>query len=370
MLKPCKECGAPQVVTGETLWLDNGDIVQKRDQRHRMIFIESENLDPLFRGIEEIIGSSVEHIVIGCVRKSLLTYMRLFISDEVRERVRAGKIGLNDMDAGFRDLARPMGFGRYEFVDMRFEGDEKDFFTVSISEPYSLPMCVAGHIAAMEAILGYDHAATYSDVGQDLYYINAFPHPHPEEFKGRMAMERYEHQDGDLELEGCAACGGPKALSGYRWYLDRGIIMNRFSKRRMAMMSPAELDPVFLELEEELGDAIPRVVVEAQRRFTRTGFYSIDDVADEGDFRAQLALRGLGNLKELNMRRKGARMRLENAVIPLMIVGMMQGVFELAFDVASGVEWEYSDDGSLEIEIAPLNPEKKTSESSLLGGHS
>lgn len=367
MLQSCKECGAPQVVTGETLWLNNGDIVQKRDQRHRLILIESDNLDLLFSGIEEIIGTSIQHVVIGCVRKSLRTYMKLFISEEVREKVHKKELDLKLMDDGFRELAKPMGFGRYEFVDMRYEGSGDDYFTVSITDPYSLPMCVAGHTAAMEAILDYDHAANYSEVSPHFYHINAFPQPHPEEFKGRLAMKLYEHRDGDLVVEACGTCGGPKALTGYKWHLDRGIIMNTYNKRRMAMMSPSELDPIFLELEAELGDAIPRVVVEAQRRFTRTGFYSIDDVVDEGDYRNQLALRGLGNLKELSVRRKGVQMRLENAAIPLMIVGMMQGVFELAFDIDSRTDWEYAEDGTLDIEISPLNQSRNGAGSSIFG---
>ncbi len=72
MLDTCEECGVPRVVTKEYLWLNNGDIVQKRDQRHRIIFSESENLDPLFHGIGDMIGSSVEHMVIACVRRACL----------------------------------------------------------------------------------------------------------------------------------------------------------------------------------------------------------------------------------------------------------------------------------------------------------
>lgn len=52
MANTCEECNAPLVFTGEHLWLNNGDIVQKRDQGHRLVFLESENLDPLIRGIE------------------------------------------------------------------------------------------------------------------------------------------------------------------------------------------------------------------------------------------------------------------------------------------------------------------------------
>jgi hypothetical protein len=80
----------------------------------------------------------------------------------------------------------------------------------------------------------------------------------------------------------------------------------------MAMIGPHELEPVFRGLEEELGDTIPRAVVEAQRRFSSSGFYDHEVVLDEGDFRKQLALRGLGNLRSLEASKRGLNMLLDN----------------------------------------------------------
>ncbi len=353
MIELCEVCHTPLTFTKENSWMDNGDIVQKRDQRHRLVFIESENMDPLFQGIERIIGVPIEHIVINCVRKTLRSYLSLFVSDGVREQVRKKEISLKAIDDGFRELAKPMGSGRYEFVDMRYEGNRDDYFAVSVREPFSVPICVAGHVAAIEAILGYDHGASYTEIEPGAYEITAFPSAHPQEFKGRMSLDHYQRNQGNIELERCEGCGGPKGLAGYRWFLERGIIVNESTKRRMALMSNDELDPIFEELEYELGDTIPRVVVEAQRLFTRTGFYSMDEVTDGGDFRTQLALRGLGNLKEIDVRRKGAGLLIENAVLPLMIVGMMQGVFEMAFNLESEVDWEYTDQCDLRMKITP-----------------
>ena len=59
--------------------------------------------------------------------------------------------------------------------------------------------------------------------------------------------------------------------------LDRGIISSKTTGRRMVIMGPQELDSIFDELRRELGDAIDSVEVEAQRRFTADGFYSIDE---------------------------------------------------------------------------------------------
>jgi hypothetical protein len=63
-LEVCVECGVPDWVTWGQLWLNNGDIVQRGDQGNRLVITESENIDPLFRNIEELIGTPIDHIII------------------------------------------------------------------------------------------------------------------------------------------------------------------------------------------------------------------------------------------------------------------------------------------------------------------
>jgi hypothetical protein len=317
-----------------------------------VIFLECENLDPLFNEIGKIIGMNIEPIVVEAVRRALRAYLKLFISPQTREQVMHKDISLKLVDDGFRELGKPMGYGAYEFSDMRYEGDADDFFTVTISEPFSVPISAASHCAAMEAILDIDWAVTYSQIGDGKYSISAFPSPHPRGFKGRMIIKRYKPFPGDFELKRCPSCGGPKALRRCKWYLQRGVIMNEPLQHRMAVLGAPYLNPIFEELEAELGETISETIVEAQKRFTKTGFYTIRDVEDADDFRVQLALRGLGNLKELHIGKRGVSMLVENVTIPQMVVGMMQGIFETAFDLESRVEWEVSR-GNLRMEITP-----------------
>jgi hypothetical protein len=336
----------------ETLWLNNGDIVQARDKGHRLAFIESENLDPLFENISNIIGLSIQPIVMEAVRNNMRSYLKRFVPPEVRERILRKELSPTEVDKGFMIMAMQMGYGGYRVVETRFEGDSEDYHTVRVSEPFSLPMCAATHCAALEAILGYDHSVSYSQVGPQTYNLVAFPFPQPRALKGRLYSQRYEPKEGDFELEKCPTCGAPKAMSACEWFFERGVIMNKPLKRRMAFVGPVELEPIFAELEAELGETIPRIVVEAQRRFTRTGFYSIQDVQSEGDFRVQLAVRGLGNLQELKINRRGLHMLVANATLPLIVGGVMQGIFEMAFDLETEVEWEVSR-GNLRMELLP-----------------
>ena len=351
--KLCPECAVPEIFTSEHLWLDNGEVVQASNERNRVAFFECENVDPLFENLSELIGMSIEPIVMEIVQRGLRAYLSSFIPDLVRQRIKSGEMDLKSFDDAFRDLARPIGYGNYQFVEMRFKQDKDDYFTVSIEEPYSLLLCVASHAAAMEAILGYDHGVTYTEVSPGVHNITAFPAEHPKEFRGRMRALYHEHVPGDIQLERCRTCGSPIALSNYKWYPDRGVVLNTVNGRRMALMGGALPDLLFEELETELDESIGRNVVEAQRRFAKTGFYSIEEMGDESNLRTQFALRGLGNLKEIKMGRKGVHVRLDNATLHHLVVGLIQGLFELAFDIDSDVEWEFSENGDLDLDVTP-----------------
>jgi len=105
---------------------------------------------------------------------------------------------------------------------------------------------------------------------------------------------------------------------------------------------------------KKLGVILPVVVIETQRRFTRSGFYNIEEITDGERWRNQLILRGMGNLKEYEISPKGLRFRLDNACMHLLVLGMVQGLYERAFEKESSVQWELSEEGVLQAEISPL----------------
>jgi len=351
-INTCPECGVPEYITSEHLWDDSGLIVQKRDQRHIVTFIENDNLDAIFRGVEDIIGASIEPIILNTRRRAGRAYMDRLIPKGVRELVQKRELELKPLIEAFFTVGHVLGYGRFELVDYRYEQDDNDFFTVRIEKPYSILLGSVDPAAAFEALIGSELGFTYEEVSKDVFDIKAFRASHPDEYKGRLQMKLYEHKPGDIELESCPSCGGPAALSSFKWDLEKGLIYHGHTERRMVFFAPTVLDAVFAELERELGESIPGAVVEAQRRFAR-GFYSPEDIGDEASFRTALALRGIGNLRELEMAPGGLRLRLDNAAMHLLVVGLAQGIFERAFDVQSGVEWESSEEGDLQVEVSP-----------------
>lgn len=112
------------------------------------------------------------------------------------------------------------------------------------------------------------------------------------------------------------------------------------------------LEPIFEELEAEFGNSVSEAIVEAQRRFTKSGFFHVE-IENEAVVRTELALRGLGNLKGLVYSSQGLHIRLENAVLPWILVGIAQGLYEISCGSESNVKWELREEGNLEIEVTP-----------------
>jgi len=351
-LKPCPECKVPEYISREHSWLDNGDIVQSREEWHRMLFIETAGIDPLFRGIEEIVGESIEHIVITAQRRAVRMYLSQFISEETRELVKTKRVPLKPLAEAIGDIARLTGYGDYRYIDMRYELDDDDYYTVSIKEPFSLPMAVASFMATIEMLTGRDLGATYRETSPGEYSITVFPSEHPQELREKMWLRYYYPVKGDCELDKCRSCGAPLGLSEYRWDPERGVIEGIPSGRRMIIIGWQNLEPIFNQLEAEGGSQVMRAVIEAQRRFTADGFYH-QDIRDLSAMRKELAIRGLGNLKKLDFGMEGLHVLMENAVFAPVMVGLFQGLHDMHSGSGSQVEWRYSEEGALEVWVSP-----------------
>ncbi len=350
-IERCPACGAPSQFTGNHLWLAGGVIVQANDREHRMVLIESDNLDPLFKGVEEIIGLPLERMIIETKRRASREYINRVIPPQVKEGVQRFELSLDPLIEAINVINYVMGYGRSSLVGYRYRGDDGDYVTERIVEPYSIPLWCGDFTGSAEAVTGCDYDVTYELLEGNAIEVTCRPAPHPPQFQGRLEFRRRRFEESGIELERCGSCGGPALLSTLEWDTEKGIISSKATGRRMAMFGSAYLEVVFDELERELGEEIPRAVVEAQRRFALGGFYSSREVEDVDGLRQQLALRGLGDLQELRLEGKAFRMTLRNAALPLLLVGLMQGYFESATGSGSEVTWEMSEEGVLSMEV-------------------
>ncbi len=351
----CPRCGIPLFISSQHVWLDNGIIQTKEQESQRLVFFECGSLDPLFDGISEIIDMSIEHLVIDASRRSTRSYMDHVVPDDIKEMIRAGEIQLDLVFDSTFLIWRAMGYGKLSLVKVRYENDPNDFITVLAERPYSVPLAVGNFAGSIQAMVGGEPGIVYEETRPGVYKITIFHAENPSELKDRLRWKGFEreYKSGDIELERCPVCSAPSALSEFNWDQANGGIRSTVTGRRMVMTGPSMIDPIFDDLEEELGGTIQSVVVEAHKRFVRSGFFGVEEVVGEEEMRDQLALRGLGNLTELKMNSKGVQLTMENIALPLLMVGLTQGLFEKAFDRLSYVDWELTADGTLLVEVKP-----------------
>jgi len=349
--KLCSACGASLRIVREHRWLSDGTIVQTKNPEHRMIFIENENIAGIFRNVEEIIGMPIERIIVEAKRRATFDFVDHILPGVVKAVVK--RVGVKPVVRNITALGKVMGYGNIELAKLRRVRDEGDYVTIHTKGIYSVPLFCGDLAGSFNAIDRREVAVNYRDLGPDEHEITGHISVHPLELADRLRPIPYTHKEGDIELERCGACGGPRALAEYRWDFASGMILHRESGRRMVILGPSTIDTIVDELQKELGDTIPEVVIEAQRRFVRSEFYSIREARTFDDFRRALALRGLGNLREMDWGERSLRFRMENPCLYLPMVGLILGVYELASGADAHAEWEIREDGDLVVEVTP-----------------
>ncbi|MEW6552699.1 MAG: hypothetical protein AB1384_00240 [Actinomycetota bacterium] len=353
-MRSCPECGVPKRFTRAHRWQNNGTILENRSTAHRMVFTECENTAGVFARIEEILGLSIERLINESVGRLTYDYVNNIVPGIALKFFRLTT--LRPLAASVAGLGRIIGLGDVELLSMRIKGDEGDYVKIGGRNLYYLPAYCGMVTGAMEALSGQECTMSYEETSPGYFEVTTHVSTHPIELRERFQWPEYAGKPGDISLARCRKCGGPMALSQYEW--RDGMILRRSDGRRMLIDGPAETDAIFIELEKELGEDIPNVVIAAQRDIAKGGLHSADEIKDIETYRQVLAFRGLGNLREMDSDGERLRLRIENPCMHLLLVGLSQGLFELAAGRESRVEWELTGDGDLVIEVsqAPDHP--------------
>jgi len=346
----CKECGVSLIVSEGHTWHDNGVMTQADDPDHRMTFYEANDINGVFAGLENMIGLSIDRIIIESKSREAKQYAQKTFSplaDEVKRRL--------DVEAVANYLAehaRAFGFGDVRPLNLRHQGDDDDYLTMSVKNPHSLLILCAELLGIWEVIDGREYYATYDKVGEDEYNITNRVGPHPVELRERLQFHSYPFKPGDIVFERCWTCNVPLGVAEYQWNVDAGTITQPETGRRMAIIGPSGIESIMSDLEAELGKAVPAGVIEAQRLHIKQAMKEDNWKGAPTDYRQALAFRGLGNLTHFGGRREHLEVVIENACMPLMTVGFVQGFYELALGYEeSSYEYEFTDDGVLNVDI-------------------
>ncbi|MGQ9476635.1 MAG: hypothetical protein ACUVRX_11640 [Actinomycetota bacterium] len=367
----CEECGLPALIGRELRWENNGVITLAKSPLDRMVFYESRVIDNLFQGIEELIGLPIQHIVIESGSREVRKYVENAFPRWMGHMLRWAGKHLESRSAWAKAVRKPAlrvargvtskimevgrlyGYGLGELGEGWEKGDPAPWRESVVSHPYSLIFWAADALGAAEAMKGAKQWVRHEPLGEELYRVIAYPGEHPVELRERLRpRKRIPFKPGDITYERCPSCGLTLELGRYRWNPGEGTIVDAENGWRMAIFGPLALQTVIDDLESELGEEIPKVVVEAQRRYVRSRTDRMNWRRNGTTFGRLTALRGMGNITEFKADEKSLSITIQNACLPLIMVGMAQALDEIALGLKdSSHEWEFTDDGHLNMLI-------------------
>ncbi len=371
MIETCGICGVPLIVSNGLNWEGNGVISLKNSPKNRMVFFECQPIDQLFKGIEELVGVPLEHIVIESRGRETRRFIQRAYPPDVRKvmegrggRAEGEGLGLapdelemllatmKTVTQSIIDISLAYGYGDQRMGDGWERGDDYPWRKQLIRHPYSILFAAADNLGSIEAFEDADMRIRYEETAPDDYEIEVYPGAHPVGLADRLKRKRYDFKPGDIEYERCAECGVPLVVSYRKWDTGSGTITDPETDRRFAIFGPLGVDAIFEDLEAELGEAIPAVVIEAQRRYIKSAWNLESWNRDGSTFQQMIALRGLGNMTTFDGQRTHLRMVVENTCQHLPLIGSVQALVELAYKVdGSTCEWELSEDGDLTLTV-------------------
>jgi hypothetical protein len=366
----CGSCGVPKLISSVFGWEDNGVISISYSPGARMVFYESDNIDNVFRGVEELIGIPIEHIVIERKRRDTRRFMEKVFAREADqlasvlggeqtdkvssvEPVRKQEmLDLGDIvNTQATTIGMAYGYGDIKFSDQWELQDTFPWRTQIIRNPYSIIFFSADMLATVEAFEQRDMGVEYEDQGEDTYLLSVQPSEHSFALRERLKREHYDFKPGNISYERCLDCRVPLQISRCRWNPREGTIIDPDTGRRMALFDPAAMDAVFDDLESELGESVPEAIVEAQRRYGKLSMSAENWKRSGYDFKSWAASRGLGNITAFKADGKHLSLTLENPCMHLALVGIAVALYELAWGAeSSSHEWHRTGDGDLIIE--------------------
>jgi hypothetical protein len=346
----CRTCGVPRGVTRNHEWLPNGTIIFTRNRSHRMVLLESDNLDGLFANLEKLLEKPIEETVIECKSQATRDFLQFLVKG--RAGIATYLVSYFPARKLIIDLCKVMGYGKVDLreVSPRFRRAER--MTMRLNDVYSLPLFCGDFKGSAELVERGTSSVDYLLESGGSYRVTAFRIS--EETPGPPANPvTYTDKPGDIEWDRCPSCSVPMEVARLGWDLDRGVITDPVSGRRLAIYGPAGLDMVFAGLEKEMGHPVDDLIIEAQRRHALT-LIKPEEVAPEvAAIRRMLAVRGLGNLAGMEAHKSGAEMRIENPCLVPILIGVLQAAFEIATGMEATATWETTPDGDLLLQLTP-----------------
>jgi len=361
----CRRCGISRVIPFTTEWTSDGLIT------HQIlgfvpppsIIIETEEYRDIFASLAEALGFNIDRIIKEAERKAI----KVWVWDLLKtypQLVRKSRAGSRLLIEAYMFMLCLAGLGDQEACRVA-PGSHVIFYGKNL---FHLVSAEGDRQGYCELLYGGRYSAKGMDLENERSVIACFASEQPAELEERLEPPTREIIRGAVEFERCIACGVPLQLADLRWDWDNGIVINTRTGLREMMVPRWTIAALYNELVKELGDEIPRLIIEAERSFATKRLnefglrlahsgessYKQDTYEKIRILLSDFPFRGMGEPVDLSLENGTLRLRVNNPYNEALICGKVLGYYESLMGRKGEIEWAVlPEEWALEINVTP-----------------
>jgi hypothetical protein len=175
-----------------------------------MLLFDSEGIDAIFYNVEQLIGMSIEKMVIESKARATFAYISHLLRGSRGTLARL--VGIERVVGKVVRQGTVMGYGDIGEVEVNWK---ERYMTVEIGNPYSLSLFCGDFKGASEAIRKVEATVSSSEIKPGYSLVSVWNEPHAPGLEGRLLAKQPARKPGDIEYERCPECKVPVQLKRY-----------------------------------------------------------------------------------------------------------------------------------------------------------
>lgn len=350
-MRYCQLCGVPRMLTSEHRWGSNGTISLTNDPSHRMVIVDNEALNNVLDSVSERINMPLDSIIAEAKRRSGKHFMDAILSGikgVVARNLISSKV--------YQQLSKQvsmLGLGSAEVVAYK----RHSYLEGRVENAYNDPAITGDISGAFESVERVNASYDYSNDERGVLSIFLTRGDEVrEEYADRFLYRPPPLMQGSNIFELCPACKAPIEIGKlYDFEMDRGLILEQKTGHRVILIGVATLNNLFGELENELGEEIPRMIMTIEKERVCGVIEAKGKELDTGEagylrYMKALQLRGMGNGTSVEISNGTVKARVDNPYYEPLVAGFLAGFYEATTGKAN-VRWTGAESGYTTVTI-------------------
>jgi hypothetical protein len=331
MVKLCKTCHLPTIVSRDQVWNPNGTIVATEAASFRLAIMEWPEFSSLYSNLQKTFGDVIPTCFTQGTRKNAKTYIDGLLSGPIGYVARSS-LGSRKAYDSLIDTCLGLGYGRPTITDYK----RKKSITVEIVETVYPPLFLGDHRGAFEAVDRVPTRGRYETISKTTtrFMVEATEKEDPLE-------DRFNTYDKTLDLTGrdmdrCETCGLPSGLTRFKWDTEKFHILDTMMGERVFLFGFNDLTAILHELETLVGDMMRSMVRDLTLPFGRDIGRKLGAKAFELTVE-DMRLKGMG-LAKYEQDGNKVHWEIRNPFYTPILDGKLSGIYESVIGRAPKVE--------------------------------